>query len=195
MPLSTKLSAVNIMLSVIGETKVSSLSSGDLDAESAEDVLDEIAMEFLSQGWRFNEEKRTLLADSDGFVWLPSNCLEADPTERANNHLIQRGNKLYDTNNATYKIDKSVELKLILLLDFEEMPQPARRFVEIKAARTFQKRVLGSPEIDAFTADDEYKAWNTFLDFIGSTNDYNIFNNREMANNVDRRIGGSSWLS
>lgn len=194
--LSTKLSAVNIMLSVIGEAKVSSLVSGDIDAEQAEDVLDEISMEFQVKGWKFNEEIRTLLADDAGLVWVPSNCLEIDPTDRTNNHLVQRGDRLYDTASATYNVGKSVEVNLKLLLDFEDLPQPARRYVEVRAARTYQKRVLGSPEIDAFTRDDENRAWLAFLDFSSSTNDRNIFNNREMQDSINRRIGGgSSWLS
>ena len=45
----TKLEAVNIVLDSIGETPVSSLTSGLPDAESAEAKLDEVTTEVLAK--------------------------------------------------------------------------------------------------------------------------------------------------
>ena len=54
----TKLEAVNIVLDAIGESPVSSLTSGLPDAEAAEAKLDEVRTEILSRGWHQNMEKR-----------------------------------------------------------------------------------------------------------------------------------------
>uniref|UniRef100_UPI0040473467 hypothetical protein n=1 Tax=Shewanella sp. TaxID=50422 RepID=UPI0040473467 len=53
---TSKLDAVNTMLSSIGEAPVSSLSSGLIEAEIAETILDTIDREVQSMGWHFNTE-------------------------------------------------------------------------------------------------------------------------------------------
>ena len=49
----TKLEAVNMVLDAIGESPVSSLTSGLPDAEAAEAKLDEVRVEILSRGWLY----------------------------------------------------------------------------------------------------------------------------------------------
>ena len=50
---TTKLEAVNIMLSTIGENPVNSLTSGLVDAELAETILGSVSKAVQSEGWNF----------------------------------------------------------------------------------------------------------------------------------------------
>ena len=59
MAATTKLDAVNTMLSAIGEAPVNSLSSGLIEAEIAETILDTVNTEVQSMGWHFNTELST----------------------------------------------------------------------------------------------------------------------------------------
>jgi len=52
---TSKLDAVNTMLSSIGEAPVSSLSSGLIEAEIAETILDTIDREVQSMGWHLTQ--------------------------------------------------------------------------------------------------------------------------------------------
>mgnify|MGYP001400660828 CR=1 FL=1 len=54
---TTKLEAVNLMLSTIGEAPVNSLTSGLVDAELAETILASVSKAVQSEGWNFNTEK------------------------------------------------------------------------------------------------------------------------------------------
>ena len=195
MNLSTKLDAVNVMLSIIGEAAVNSLSSGLLDAEMAETILDNITRSVQSTGWSFNEEiGYTLSPDSKGHLNLPANCVRVDLSQTESKYrnstfdYVQRGSKLYDKINHTYVISDPVVVDMIVLLDFEELPGAARRFITIRASRSFQERVVGSDTLSSLTADDENTAWLDLLHAESDVNDHNIFDDSSVSRVVNRSI-------
>ena len=187
---TTKLEAVNIMLSSIGDAPVNSLTSGLVDAEMAETILDATSRDVQSQGWHFNTEINFTLAQlASGEVPIPSNCLKVDQIAgQSARDLIQRGRKLYDRNNHTFIIGESVKVDMVLLLDFEELPEAARRFVTLKAARVFQDRAVGSAELHGFQEKDEMRAWVEMKDAEADTADYSIFDNNGVSRVLDRSI-------
>mgnify|MGYP000641860562 CR=1 FL=1 len=76
---TTKLEAVNSMLSTIGEAPVNSLTSGLVDAETAETILNEVSRSVQAHGWNFNSEPDyTVAADIGGNVVLPTEIIRAD---------------------------------------------------------------------------------------------------------------------
>jgi len=195
MNLTTKLEAVNVMLSTIGEAAVNSLSSGLLDAETAETILDNVTRSVQSTGWSFNEEiGYTLSPDSDGILNLPANCLRVDLAKseskyrNSNFDYVQRGTKLYDKINHTYAINETVKVDMTIILDFEELPEAARRFISIRSARIFQERVVGSDTLSRFTDDDENQAWLDLLHSESDVNDYNIFDDSGTYRVLNRSI-------
>ncbi len=195
MNLTTKLEAVNVMLSTIGEAAVNSLSSGLLDAETAETILNNVTRSVQSTGWSFNEEiDYTLSPDSDGILNLPANCVRVDLAKseskyrNANFDYVQRGTKLYDKINHTYAINETVKVDMIIALDFDELPETARRFIAIRASRIFQERVVGSEALSRFSDDDENTAWLDLLHSESDVNDYNIFDDSGTYRVLNRSI-------
>ena len=97
---TTKLEAVNVMLTSIGEAPVNSLISGLEDAELAETILESVNKETQSKGWIFNTDlKVTLSPNTDNQIVLPTNYLRVDTrtTLRSNTKdIVERGRKLYD---------------------------------------------------------------------------------------------------
>jgi hypothetical protein len=186
---TTKLEAVNIMLSSIGETPVNSLTSGLVDAEIAETILNATNRDVQSRGWHFNTERSFKLASKPitGEVVLPNNCLKADTVDRKLDY-VQRGKKLYDKTNHTFNIGKTVEVDMVMLLDFEDTPEAARRYVALKAARVFQDRVVGSSDLHGFQEKDEIFAAIELADAEADTGDYNIFDNYGVSRVLDRGI-------
>ena len=122
---TTKLEAVNIMLSTIGESPVNSLSSGLVDAEMAETILNSVSRAVQSEGWNFNREFNMIMGPTlDGEIVVPNNTLRADATLSADSKdLVQRGSKMYDKRNHTFKINKDVKLDLVVQLEFEDLPE------------------------------------------------------------------------
>ncbi len=189
-PTST-LEAINIMLSGIGETPVNSLESGLVDAEMAEMILNATSREVQSRGWKFNTERKYRItpATTSGEIILPSNALKADLSKEIGEFdLVQRGNKMYDLLSHSYTIGKTVELDIVVFLDFELLPEAARNYITIKASRIFQDRTVGSDTIHGFQEKDEMYALVELKDAEGDTGDYTIFDNYSVSRVLDRNI-------
>ena len=73
---TTQLDAVNTMLSAIGEAPVNSLSSGLVEAEVAESILNTVDREVQAMGWHFNTElNKSFAQDTSGNILLPPDVL------------------------------------------------------------------------------------------------------------------------
>ena len=193
---TTKLEAVNTMLSTIGEAPVNSLSSGLVDAETAETILNNVSRSVQSHGWNFNSEPDyTVAADSEGNLVLPANVVRADLANSetkyrsSKNEYVQRGNRIYDKVKHTFNIGKALVLDVVVLLDFTDMPEVARRYVTVRAARIFQERVVGSDKLSAMNRNDEQQALYHLQELEGDNGDYNIFDDYGTASALDRIIG------
>lgn len=165
---TTELEAVNIMLSVIGEAPVNSLDDQlVVDAVMAKDILTEVSKEVQSEGWHFNTEIDYPLArNMSGEIILPNNCLRVDTdiNKYPNVDVTQRGKRLYDRINHTYKWDSTINVMMVVALPFDELPEAARRYIMIKAARIFQDRLVGSETLHGFNAQDEARARSTLVE-------------------------------
>lgn len=193
---TTKLEAVNSMLSTIGEAPVNSLQSGLVDAETAETILNEVSRSVQAHGWNFNSEPDySVPADTSGNVILPSEILRADLANSVTKYrsskqeYVQRGNKMYDKVKHSYNIGKTLKLDVVVLLDFELCPEVARRYITVKAARVFQERVVGSDSLSAMNRNDEQEALFALQEAEGDNGDYNIFDDYGTASVLDRSIG------
>ena len=193
---TTKLEAVNSMLSTIGEAPVNSLTSGLVDAETAETILNEVSRSVQAHGWNFNSEPDyTVAADTSGNVVLPTEILRADLANSVTKYrstkqeYVQRGNKMYDKIKHSFNIGTPLKLDVVVLLDFEVCPEVARRYVTVKAARIFQERVVGSDSLSAMNRNDEQEALFALREMEGDNGDYNIFDDVSTSRVLHRSIG------
>lgn len=187
----TALDAVNSMLLNIGEQTVNSLERpGVLEAEIARDCLLEASRDTQDRGWHFNTEIGMQLSpDAKGNIPLPANCFRVDTVQYdADIDVVQRGSKLYDRRNHTYIFDKPLIVDMVVMLDFEELPQYARHYITIVGARRFQQRVPASQVLDQFTRQDELEARGTLFAAEAENADYNILtDNYPNVRTVGRR--------
>tara|TARA_R110002153_G_scaffold151713_2_gene303180 strand:+ start:79 stop:687 length:609 start_codon:yes stop_codon:yes gene_type:complete len=186
---TTQLDAVNTMLSAIGEAPVSSLSSGLIEAEIAETILNTVDREVQSTGWHFNTElNKTFAQDTAGEIILPANILRADATLAAESpNLVQRGLKMYDRTNHTFNIGASTQLDVTVQLDFGDLPEVAKRYTTLRATRIFQDRVVGSNTLHDFQLRDEALALAELKEFDKAADDHNIFDNYDTYSIIDRQ--------
>ena len=186
---TSKLDAVNTMLSSIGEAPVSSLSSGLIEAEIAESILNTIDREVQSMGWHFNTElNKSFAQDTLGQILLPADILRADATLKANApNLVQRGLKMYDRTNHTFVIGTAAALDVVVQLLFDDLPEVAKRYIVLRATRIFQDRVVGSNTLHDFQQRDEAEALVQLKDFDKAADDHNIFDNYDTFSIIDRQ--------
>lgn len=173
---TTELEAVNVMLSAVGSSPVSDLTGG-AEVSIAKNILTETRREVLSRGWAFNYETKVSIApDPNNEIHLAENVLRIDGTESYNTDLdlVQRGTRLYDRKDHTYTITDTVKVDVIYNLDWSLLPEVARRYIMIRAARVFADRIIGYGVQHQFTIGDEYQALTDMKDAEGDTADHNM---------------------
>lgn len=187
-PLLTELEAVNVMLSVIGEAPVNTLTGATtVDVIQAKAILSQVSREVQSVGWHFNIEKDyPLVPDVNQEIILASNMVRVDADQFPEFDVVQRGARLYNKTDHTFQFNQTIQAEVIFLLPFEDIPQVARQFIVIRAARIFQDRMVGSEILHGFTAIDEQKARVDLKEAEGDTGDYSIFGHYDAFRALDR---------
>lgn len=178
--LTTELSAVNTMLAAIGEAPVNTITdSPSADVALAKNRLSVVSRLIQSGNWHFNSESEFPLTRdiTTNKIALPANTIRVDsaPSEYAVD-WIQRDGFLYDRENHTFVFTKNVKVDIAFLLPFDSLPEQARYYIAVKAARQFQASVVGSAILEQFTKQDEMEARMTFMDMEADTADHNMLN-------------------
>ena len=157
MSVTTKIEAVNTILSSIGEAPVNDLTGASLDVGNAIRYLEEASREIQSMGLWFNTETQDIQPFSGtGEYRLPISTLSAVPTLETKKHFVQRGNRLYNTTDNKYDGNTDeLSVELILELDFQEIPEEARSAIMAQAARKFTDRTVGATNLHQFAMLDE----------------------------------------
>lgn len=188
--LTTELEAVNAMLSAVGEARVNTIT-GNLPAglQAAVDLLRETSRQVQLFGWHFNsEEDYTLARNGQGYIVLPGSILDIDLTfETGKYDIVQRGNRLYDKKNHSYVFHENLHCDIIWFLPWNQLPESARNYIKIRAARIYQDQNAGSESHHRYTATDESQAFTTLQVSDARDQDATIFDTWDMASIVLRK--------
>ena len=176
---TTELESVNIMLAAIGESPINSLSGTlPVDARLAQSTLKEVNKDVQSEGWSFNTEiDVTFTRDATTkLISLPTNILRIDPNihQHPSIDAIQRGLKLYDRLNNRYEFDEDLICTVVYFRPFIELTEPARSYINIKAARVFVDRLVSDDGLRSYTEQDEIRARAILMETDLANGDHNI---------------------
>lgn len=195
---TTELQSVNIMLSSIGEAPVNSITgTTTVDVSTAINILNETSMSIQSIGWNFNTHTnyKSLSLDIDGKVPLPSNCVKADAShsQRHLNFTIRNG-FLYDMGNHTDVFTTApASVDLVLVQQYEHLPEYARQYVTMKASRRFASRFIGDKEITQLIGQDENEALMAFHQADSQESDINVLSGDANTFSIINRTGRRTY--
>lgn len=189
MALSTQLQAVNTMLGYIGEAPVNSISNTaelPVSAANAVSILDETSKEVQSSGWHFNTEKEVSLIGNaaDGKITLDADILQVDHEGTDDIDLVQRGTSLFDRKNNTDVFTETIKVTVVKELPWDSLPEQARRYITLRAARSLQSRLVGSRELEALILRDEFAAKANLETSDNRNADRTIFDNYDTYTRV-----------
>jgi hypothetical protein len=161
-----ELEAVNILLSVIGEAPVDSLSDITIneitDSALARKTLHEVARDVQAEGWSWNTDNDVQYPpDAQDHINIPESALKVvfSTSKYGRDQYVVRGTRVYDRNQHTYLISETVTAnEVVSNLPWEELPHAAQQYVVIRAARIYSDRYLNSNAIYVYTAQDEQYA-------------------------------------
>lgn len=154
--MTTKLEAINDMLSCIGQAPLNSLEgTKSYFTIAAENLLDNETKRFQIQGWDFNsEDNYKLIPDTEGIIRITDNILMVKVPAYFRNRYVVRAGKIYDKINHTFKIKEPLKVMVVFGLKFEELPEVAKDYAKMSAAYKFVKRELGSEKTTVYTQED-----------------------------------------
>ena len=178
---TTELEAVNTILSTIGEAPLSTLTGSlPVDGTTAKNILNEISREVQSAGWHFNTQyKVDLTRDTNDKIPVGTDVVRVqlnDKYDKSSYDVVQRGTYLFNLakNSETFDQDFT-ENTLIYLLDFDKLPEQARRYITIRSARVFHDRTLGANTLHKFSSEDEARSLSVMKQAEMATGDNTIF--------------------
>lgn len=181
----TELEAVNVLLTTIGETPVNTLT-GNLvtDVTVAQQVLNEVSREVQSEGWHFNTEQGVKLSpNSSKEIVVPPDVSRIDAKYT---DVTIRGGKLFNLTERTFKFDNQLEVDIVYYQSFVDLPDQAKRYITVRAARIYSDRMINSETIHQMTLRDEQKALITLKEFEGDVGDYSMMDNYSVARVMNR---------
>lgn len=203
-----KLQAVNQMLRSINEQAVSSLSSGQIDAERAEAVLNETSRRIQLEGWHGNTRRNVSYTPnaSDQFV-VAANVLRIDSVNPRGRRMTSTPSHtgwvnvamrrsaddskwlLYDVDNDSETITDltSITCDVIEFLRFEHLPPHLQIYVYKAAAHEFQKGSVSSKTLFEFTREDVEKAMIDAIQQDSANADQNMLKDNRAAFEVAYR--------
>ena len=119
-------------------------------------------------------------------IGVPADVLNIDLSvyRYTNVDPISRGKFLFDRRNNTYKFSDKVKAIVTYQLPFETttdtgepaLPEYARRYITMKAARIFAQRHVGDPQLVQMSAQEEQEARMNLIHKESENGDYSIFN-------------------
>ena len=178
---TTELEAVNTILSTIGEAPLSTLTGSlPVDGTTAKNILNEISREVQSAGWHFNTQyKVDLTRDTNNKVPVGTDVVRVqlnDKYDKSSYDVVQRGTYLFNLAKNSETFDQDFrENTLIYLLDFDKLPEQARRYITIRSARVFHDRTLGANTLHKFSSEDEARSLSVMKQAEMATGDNTIF--------------------
>jgi len=188
---TTELQAINMMLSALGEAPINSLqpTTETADVSLAKNILLETSRETQSLGWHFNRETDvTLTLTVDDKIEVPTNAssIDVESINAGITQYIQRGEYLYNKTDHTFIIASDLKCTITYMLTWEELPQVARHYIMVKAARRFQDRVVGAGDQHDFNQIDEYQALLALKAAESQEGDFSIFDNNDVYRVINR---------
>jgi len=160
--LDTELSAVNSILGSIGQSPVTSLDFTNPEISFIHNLLREVNVDVQNEGWSFNTEYHvTYSPDTDGYFVIPPNVIRFDVHNNQNiktTDVVKRNGRLYDKYNHTDVFTADLDLDVVTLYEFSDLPSVFQRYITYRAAGRAAAQLVGNPQLVQLLGTQEAQA-------------------------------------
>lgn len=131
-----ELEAMNMLLRLIGSSPVNSTDNKHPDVANAKVTLNRIRKQAQRRGWWFNTDYNVVYEPNEQSEIVLSS--EVSTLVASSRNYIQRGNKLYDKVNNTFKFNCNVLVKRqVRYLEWDDMPDAMKDYCAYFAGAEF----------------------------------------------------------
>ena len=173
---TTRIDAINEMLSLIGVNTIASLDDPlRQDAISAEQTLDEVLKHIAVQECFHNiYEKVTLTPDSEGFIYVTEDIYNVELVDDPSTQVIIKGDRLYNLSDKTFVWNGAKEFEVQYYLEFTDLPEIIKRYAIMSGARRLYLKLFGPSQHLNALAFEERLAYDMWQRWEFDQGDYNV---------------------
>ena len=149
--LDTELSAVNNILGAIGQSPLTTLNFDNPEVSFIYNLLRDANVDTQAEGWHFNTEKHVKYSpDTNGKIAIGDDILSMDLNDneaRRTYDLVRRNGFLYDKQDHTDVFTSDINLDVVRLYLFEDLPIVFRRFITYRASAAAATQLVANPNL------------------------------------------------
>ena len=179
--LISEIEVINSVLSVAGDAPIQSLDDTYQPVYIIRDIMSNISRDMQTKGYWFNKETGVTLSPSaaTNTIVLPFNTLSMEAVDKS---YVMRGLTVYDRTNRTKTITSDITADLVLMLEFDELPQIAREYIRAASRVQYNNEYYGETNFKQELMADFQKA-KTALERESLENEQlNIFSAQAITN-------------
>ena len=180
--LDTELSAVNSILGAIGQSPITTLNFTNPEISFIYNILNEVNKDVQNEGWHFNTERHVKYTpDSSGKIAIGNDILKMDVTDgwtKRNYDVVKRNGNLYDKLDHTddwSELSDGIDLDIVKLLSFEDLPSPFTRYIIAKASVRAATQLVGNPQLVQLLAQQEALSRATVMEYECNQGNHTMF--------------------
>jgi len=149
--IDTELSAVNNILGAIGQSPLTTLNFDNPEIAFIYNLLRDANVDTQAEGWHFNTEKHIKFSpDTNGKIAIGDDILSMDLNDneaRRTYNLVRRNGFLYDKQDHTDVFTSDIDLDVVRLYLFEDLPIVFRRFITYRASAAAATQLVANPNL------------------------------------------------
>ena len=140
-----ELEALNMLLRLVGSSPVNSLETPHPDAVNARATLLRVSQQEQRRGWWFNIEYNVMFTpDTSKHIRIPSTVTK---TVFEDSNLVQRGGRLFDKYNNTYRFESDqCAYSIVRILEWDDMADTMQEYCAYLAGAQFVRDELEDPQ-------------------------------------------------
>tara|TARA_B100001778_G_scaffold118082_1_gene96987 strand:- start:3333 stop:3953 length:621 start_codon:yes stop_codon:yes gene_type:complete len=180
--LDTELSAVNSILGAIGQAPVTVLVFDNPEIGLIYNLLRDANVDTQAEGWHFNTEKHVAFQPDSvtGKIAIANDVLQLDVSEgwtRREYNVVRRNGVLYDKIDHTddFSTIESIDLDVVKLVAFEDLPTIFRRYITNRASRTAATQLVANPQLVKLLAQQEALSRAALMEYECNQGNHSMF--------------------
>jgi len=181
----TELSAVNAILGAIGQAPITNIDTNNNNPEVGflYNILRDCNVDVQNEGWHFNTERHVKYTpdSTNNKIAIGNDILKMDVTDgwtKRNYDVVRRGGYLYDKLDHTddwSELSDGIDLDIVRLLAFEDLPSPFQRYIIAKASVRAATQLVGNPQLVQLLSQQEALSRATVMEYECNQGNHTMF--------------------
>ena len=175
----TELSAVNSVLGAIGQSPVTTIVKDNPEIGFIYNLLRDSNVDVQNEGWHFNTERHVeYTPNSNKKIAIGDDVLRMDtvgPWKDRTRDVVKRNGFLYDKYNHTDEWDSAIELDVVKLYAFTDLPSTFQRYIIYRTSRMAATQLVANPQLVQLLGQQEQLARATLMEYECNQGNHSMF--------------------